>query len=131
MNPAAKTKRRISLLPTRSERGRGAFTLLEVLIALGVALVLVTVVCGALVVSLQAEAMAEHLADARYIMQRLATASHLNHETEPIEKAYAEQWYFHDTVEPALPPERPEWRVWELTPKHRPSMALRFAVTTE
>jgi prepilin-type N-terminal cleavage/methylation domain-containing protein len=107
----------------------GGFTLLETLIALTIAVLLVTVAASTLSVTLGAERALDHVEAARrlseaWLAERYATGAATNAVAR-----HADDWVFTVTEAETGPAEnRARWEVWEIAPRDRPSAAWRICL---
>ena len=104
------------------------FTFLEVLIALLVAVILVSVACSSLMTSLKAEQIADWQRDASFLVNQLATETKLSIESTGVTARAQEGWEIHsDDIEAGSGPHAIMWRVWILYPRERPSLTVTFS----
>ena len=109
------------------------FTFLEVLIALAVAAILVTVACTALVTALRAEQGAGHLREAGLLIGSIQAETWLGDgDDTPYPAEAFPNWEITASTEDTLTgDEQIEWEVWTLAPRDRPSLRTSFAMRAE
>jgi prepilin-type N-terminal cleavage/methylation domain-containing protein len=113
---------------SRRLRRRGAFTLLEVIIALALCAILAGVVSSSLVTSLRAEQTAGRVYDGSALCDQLLAAHYTGGSvTATAERASA--WLVTQAeAETGEATNRLRWNVWEVSLRERPSVRQRFAV---
>ena len=114
--------------PRRHEDTTGeGFTFVEVLLALLVATILITVSATALITSLRAEERADLLREGRYVLEQTATRTWAD--IEAIADGPPGPWRVQVT-RPDTRPDRNEeaWQIMEITPRDAPPLSLRLAL---
>ena len=107
---------------------KSGFTFVEVLIALLVAVILVSVACSSLITSLKAEQTSDWQRDASFLVSQLATEARLGVESTGVVAQAGTDWEINsDDIEAGSGPEAITWRVWILYPRERPSLTVTFA----
>lgn len=111
----------------RSELTDG-FTLVEVLIALLLAVILISVTASTLGVTLRAEQSLDLQDAGERLINTLQTDVYLNNNASNTTQRYADQWLITTTpLETGPATNRIAWEIWELTARERPSVQWRFA----
>ena len=116
--------------PLRVSRrcGSSGFTFVEVLIALLVAVILVSVACTSLITSLKAEQISDWQRDASFLMNQLVTEARLGIESTGVVTQVSADWEItSDDIEVGSEPDVVSWRVWILYPRERPSLTVTFS----
>jgi Tfp pilus assembly protein PilV len=107
---------------------KSAFTFVEVLIALLVAVILVSVACSSLITSLKAEQVSDWQRDASFLVNHLATEARLGIESTGAVTQAGTDWEINsDDIEAGSGPDAITWRVWILYPRERPSLTVTFS----
>jgi prepilin-type N-terminal cleavage/methylation domain-containing protein len=107
---------------------KSGFTFVEVLIALLVSVILISVACSSLITSLKAEQLSDWQRDASFLVNQLATEARLGIEfTGVVSQAGADWEISSDDIEVGAGPGAISWRVWILYPRERPSLTVTFA----
>ena len=107
---------------------KSGFTFVEVLIALLIATLLISVACSSLITSLKAEQISDWQRDASFLMSRLTTEARLGLEpTGTVVQASADWEINSDNINTGEETNTITWRVWILYPRERPSMTVTFA----
>ena len=107
---------------------KSAFTFVEVLIALLVAVIFVSVACSSLITSLKAEQASDWRRDASFLVNQLATEARLGIESTGVVTQAGADWDIHsDDIEAGSGPDAITWRVWILYPRERPSLTVTFS----
>ncbi len=103
------------------------FTFVEVLIALLVATILVSVACSSLITSLKAEQVSDWQRDASFLVNHLATEARLSIESTGVLMRAETDWEItSDEIETGSGPDAMAWRVWIVYPRERPSLTVTF-----
>ena len=106
-----------------------AFTLIEVLIALALAVILISVTASTLGVTLRAERDLDWVERGRRMAGELQTELYLTGGASNTAVRHATAWTFTATRASTGPAtNRIAWDVWEITPRERPSATTRIAV---
>jgi Tfp pilus assembly protein PilV len=104
------------------------FTFLEVLIALLVTVILVSVACSSLIVSLKAEQTSDWQQEASFLVNQLATEARLGLESTNSMAQTRGGWEINtNNIEVGSGPDAITWRVWILYPRERPSLTVTFS----
>ncbi len=104
------------------------FTLIEVLIALTIAVVLIGVTAATLGTTLQAERSLNRVEEGRRISEELLAELYLHGTTTNVAARHAPEWIVTlNFAETGPANDRARWQVWELAPADRPSAAWRIA----
>ena len=107
---------------------KAGFTFLEVLIALLVTVILVSVACSSLITSLKAEQASDWQRDASFLLNQLATEARLGIESTGVMAQTHGEWEINtDDIETGSGPDAITWRVWILYPRERPSLTVMFS----
>ena len=110
-------------LPT----SRSGFTFVEVLIALLVAVILVSVACSSLITSLKAEQTSDWQRDASFLISQLSTEARLGIESTGVVTQVRADWEVNsDDIKAGEGPDAIMWRIWILYPRERPSLTVTF-----
>lgn len=105
------------------------FSLLETLIALTIAVLLVTVAASTLSVTLRAERAMDRLEDGRRLSEEWLAEWYSTGAASNTLARNAEHWLFTMTeVETGPADDRVRWSVWEIAPRDRPSAAWRLSL---
>ncbi|MFH0954348.1 MAG: prepilin-type N-terminal cleavage/methylation domain-containing protein [Verrucomicrobiota bacterium] len=114
---------------TTSTGARNGFTFIEVLVALLMASILVSVACSAIITLLRAEQTADRLREGGFLARQVSAETYLGLVTTGLEVQVDSAWAADSEIVPDDSETEPGlWRVWTLYPKDRPS--LRTAVAT-
>jgi prepilin-type N-terminal cleavage/methylation domain-containing protein len=106
---------------------KSGFTFVEVLIALLVVVILVSVACSSLITSLKAEQLSDWQRDASFLVNRLATEARLGTEPAGVVTQAGADWEINsEDIEAGTGPDAITWRVWILYPRERPSLTVTF-----
>ena len=104
------------------------FTFLEVLIALLVTTILVSVACSSLITSLKAERTADWQRDAALLVSQITCEARLGLETTGIVSQTGNAWEINsDDIQSGSGSEAASWRVWILYPREQPSLTVTFS----
>jgi Tfp pilus assembly protein PilE len=104
------------------------FTFLEVLIALLVTVILVSVTCSSLLTSLKAEQISDWQRDASFLVNQLATEAWLGMESTGVTARTGGEWEIHcDDIEAGSGSDAIAWRTWVMYPRERPSLTVTFS----
>ena len=107
---------------------KSGFTFVEVLIALLVTVILVSVACSSIITSLRAEQTADWQRDASFLIGQLASETRLGLEATGVVAQARGDWEIRsDDIESGSGPEAITWRVWILYPHERPSLTVAFS----
>lgn len=107
---------------------RCGFTLIEVLIALTIAVLLIGVTAATLGTTLQAERSLNRLEEGRRISDELLAELYLHGTATNVAARHAPEWMVTlNFTETGPANDRVRWHVWELAPADRPSAAWRIA----
>ncbi len=107
---------------------KSGFTFVEVIIALLVTAILVSVACSSLITSLKAEQTANYQRDASLLVNRLATEARMESASTGLVTSAGSEWEItSDDVETGEGPAAISWRVWILYPRERPSLTVTFS----
>lgn len=107
---------------------RRGFTLIEVLIALTIAVVLIGVTAATLGTTLQAERSLDRVEEGRRISDELLAELYLLGTATNVAARHAPEWIVTwNSVETGPANDRARWQVWEIAPADRPSAAWRIA----
>lgn len=104
------------------------FTFVEVMIALLVTTILVSVACNSLITSLKAEQISDWQRDASFLVNQLATEARLGIESTGVVTQADTNWEINsDEIETGTEEAAITWRVWILYPRERPSLTVTFS----
>jgi len=107
---------------------KDGFTFLEVLIALLVTVILVSVACSSLITSLKAEQTSDWQQEASFLVNQLVTEARLGLESTGVMAQTSGEWEIHsDDIEAGSGPDVITWRVWIMYPRERPSLTVTFS----
>jgi prepilin-type N-terminal cleavage/methylation domain-containing protein len=107
---------------------KSGFTFVEVLIALLVATILVSVACSSLITALKAEQISDWQRDASFLVNQLATETRLGLESTGVVAQASFDWEINsEDIETGSGPDAIAWRVWILYPRQRPSLTVTFS----
>jgi prepilin-type N-terminal cleavage/methylation domain-containing protein len=107
---------------------KSGFTFVEVLIALLVAVILVSVACSSLITSLKAEQTSDWQRDAAFLISQLSTEARLGIEPTGVVAQVRADWEINsDDIEAGSGLDEITWRVWILYPRERPSLTVTFS----
>ena len=105
------------------------FTLVEVLIALALAVILISVTASTLGTTLRAERNLDWVEQARLRADEWMLEYYLTGGASNTAARHADAWTFASTLATTGPAtNRIAWEVWEITPRERPSATFRIAV---
>lgn len=107
---------------------KSGFTFVEVMIALLVSTILVSVACSSLITSLKAEQISDWQRNASFLVNQLVTEAKLGIEsTDAVAQAVADWEINSDDIEVGEGTDAIAWRVWILYPRERPSLTVTFS----
>ncbi len=131
-SPASRLSKSFALQSRAKPRWGGTgFTLLEVLIALGITALIAFTVGSSLVLILRAEQTARHLQGAGLVLQSVITAEHAGTDAAQERARWEPEWMVASDVreqEFGEPPTNITWRVWSVAPRERPSLRIETMV---
>lgn len=117
------------MFPAHPSEESNGFTLVEVLIALLLAVILISVTASTLGVTLRAEQSMDLQGASERLINTLQTDIYLNDNASNTVQRLASQWLITSTqIETGATTNRVVWNVWELTAKERPSVQWRLAI---
>jgi Tfp pilus assembly protein PilE len=117
------------IFPARVNKNREGFTFVEVLVALVMCAIMVSVVCTALITALKAEQMATWLSDAQRMTSEWTAHYYRNESPTNLAKRISTDWTQSDlSIQQATEETSIVWKVWTLTPNDRPSMSIRLCL---
>ena len=106
-----------------------AFTFVEVLVALCIAVIMVSVIGSSLITSLNAEQTAAHLQKSAALVQRVAAASFLGlSPTEVLSEDGADWNMLSESKSTNDGTNSVVWQVWTLSPKAKPALKTVLAL---
>lgn len=111
-----------------SDSARGAFTLLEVVIAIALCAILAGVVATSLITSLQAEQTAARVYDGSALCDQLLAAHFAGLSTTSVAEQVSGWLVTQQEAETGDVTNRVYWQVWEVSLRERPSVRQRFTM---
>ncbi len=127
-SPAATTMQPTSPAQPSEPESHSGFTLVEVLIALLIAVILVSVTASTLTLTLRAEDSLNLQESGEHIIQSLQTELYIRGSASNTIARFAREWIIVPThIETGATTNRTTWNIWEVASQERPSVQWRFA----
>ena len=114
-------------VPTLTPEPDG-FSLIEVLVAVVVATLLLSVACSTLVVSLKSEAVSEHIVGLRAPLSIMRTHALLGFDLEETAQALLPNWTVARYHTGSFANEASPWEFWQISDSRVPSMRVVFSL---